>query len=561
MRGQGMSVRTVKAAPRSKPSGRPFLARFTDIALEAGLRHPTIYGPVDHKDYIIETMGCGCAFLDYDNDGWMDVLVLSGSRVTGAPPGTSTRLYRNNRNGTFSDVTAEAGLLRTCWAAGVTVGDYNNDGFEDIFISAYGQNILYRNNGNGTFTDVTGEAGLLNSRDRWGTGCSFLDYNRDGYLDLFVSNYLHFDLKSAPKPGEGANCKWMDLPVNCGPRGLPYSHHSLYRNNIDGTFTDVSKEAGIAKVAPGYGLTVVAGDFDGDGWPDIYIACDTSPSLLFRNRHDGTFEEIGVVAGTALSEDGVEQSGMGVGIGDTHLSGNIDIFKTHFRGDTNVLYVNRGKGVFEDRTLPSGLAVETRYVNWGAGIVDLDNDGFPDIFFVTGNVYPEVEAKHPEMPLKTPRVVFRNLGGGNFEELIEEAGPAMSEVHCSRGCAFGDFDNDGDVDILIVNLNEPPSLLRNDLGGNNHWLKVKLIGRESNRSGIGARVICSYNGKRQAQELAAQSSYLSANDPRLHFGLGDSETADLEVIWPLGARQVLRGVKAGQILTVIEPDAGSREKH
>ncbi len=556
-----MSVRTVKAAPRSKPSGRPFLARFTDIALEAGLRHPTIYGPVDHKDYIIETMGCGCAFLDYDNDGWMDVLVLSGSRVTGAPPGTSTRLYRNNRNGTFSDVTAEAGLLRTCWAAGVTVGDYNNDGFEDIFISAYGQNILYRNNGNGTFTDVTGEAGLLNSRDRWGTGCSFLDYNRDGYLDLFVSNYLHFDLKSAPKPGEGANCKWMDLPVNCGPRGLPYSHHSLYRNNIDGTFTDVSKEAGIAKVAPGYGLTVVAGDFDGDGWPDIYIACDTSPSLLFRNRHDGTFEEIGVVAGTALSEDGVEQSGMGVGIGDTHLSGNIDIFKTHFRGDTNVLYVNRGKGVFEDRTLPSGLAVETRYVNWGAGIVDLDNDGFPDIFFVTGNVYPEVEAKHPEMPLKTPRVVFRNLGGGNFEELIEEAGPAMSEVHCSRGCAFGDFDNDGDVDILIVNLNEPPSLLRNDLGGNNHWLKVKLIGRESNRSGIGARVICSYNGKRQAQELAAQSSYLSANDPRLHFGLGDSETADLEVIWPLGARQVLRGVKAGQILTVIEPDAGSREKH
>ena len=501
MRGQGMSVRTVKAAPRSKPSGRPFLAHFTDIAIEAGLRHPTIYGPVDHKDYIIETMGCGCAFLDYDNDGWMDVLVLSGSRVTGAPEGTSTRLYRNNRNGTFSDVTAEAGLLRTCWAAGVTIGDYNNDGFEDIFISAYGQNILYRNNGNGTFTDVTREAGLLNSRDRWGTGCSFLDYNRDGYLDLFVSNYLHFDLKSAPKPGESANCKWMDLPVNCGPRGLPYSHHSLYRNNRDGTFTDVSKEAGIAKVAPGYGLTVVAGDFDGDGWPDIYVACDTSPSLLFRNRHDGTFDEIGVIAGTALSEDGVEQSGMGVGIGDTHLSGNIDIFKTHFRGDTNVLYVNRGKGVFEDRTLASGLAVETRYVNWGAGIVDLDNDGFPDIFYVTGNVYPEVEARHPEMPLKTPRVVFRNLGGGNFEELIDEAGPAMSEVHCSRGCAFGDFDNDGDLDILIVNLNEPPSLLRNDLEGNNHWLKVKLIGTESNRSGVGSRVICSYNGKRQAQEL------------------------------------------------------------
>lgn len=524
------------------------------------MRYPTIYGPVDHKDYIIETMGCGCAFIDYDNDGWMDVLVLSGSRVTGAPEDTSTRLYKNNRNGTFTDVTSEAGLLRTCWAAGVTIGDYNNDGFEDIFISAYGQNILYRNNGNGTFTDVTKEVGLLNSSDRWGTGCCFVDYNRDGRLDLFVSNYLRFDLKSAPKPGATSNCRWMDVPVNCGPRGLPYSHHSLYRNNGDGTFTDVSGPAGISKVAPGYGLTVVAADFDEDGWPDIYVACDTSASLLFRNRHDGTFEEVGLIFGTALSEDGIEQSGMGVGIGDTALSGKLDIFKTHFRGDTNVLYVNRGKGFFEDRTQVCGLAVETRYVNWGAGIVDLDNDGYPDIFYVTGNVYPEVEVKHPEMPLKTPRVVFRNLGGGVFEELIAEAGPGISEVHCSRGCAFGDFDNDGDVDILVVNLNEPPSLLRNDLKGNNHWLKVKLVGTESNRSGIGARVICSYGGKRQAQALVAQSSYLSANDPRLHFGLGDSTTADLEILWPLGTRQVLKGVTAGQVLTVREPVDGPLEK-
>lgn len=549
-----MSTRTVQAAPRSKPSGLPFHAKFTDVAAAAGLRHPSIYGPLDHKDYIIETMGCGCAFIDYDADGWMDLLVLSGSRVTGAPDGTSTRLYKNNRDGTFTDVTEKAGLLRTTWAAGVTIGDYNNDGFDDIFLSAYGQNILYRNNGNGTFTDVTREAGLLDPESRWGAGCCFVDYNRDGHLDLFVSNYLHFDLKTAPKPGESANCRWMDVPVNCGPRGLPYSKHSLYRNNGDGTFTDVSAASGIRKVAPGYGLTAIGADFDDDGWPDIYVACDTSASLLFRNRHDGTFEEVGLLSGTALSEDGIEQSGMGVGIGDVGLTGRLDIFKTHFRGDTNVLYRNQGKGVFEDRTLASGLAVETRYVNWGAGIADLDNSGDPDIFFVTGNVYPEVEAKHPEMPLRTPRVLFRNLGGGKFEELIAEAGPAMPEIHCSRGCAFGDFDNDGDLDILIVNLNEPPSLLRNDLTGDSHWLKVKLVGTRSNRSAIGARVTCLYGGKRQAQEVLSQSSYLSCNDPRLHFGLGPFQIADIEIRWPSGQTQVLRGIKSDQILTVKEPD-------
>lgn len=552
-RGQGSASRNIQATPRSKPSGLSFHARFTDIGRQAGLHYPTIYGAPDHKDYIIETVGCGCAFFDYDNDGWMDILVLSGLRAIGSNEDASNRLYKNNRDGTFTDVTAQAGLQRKMWASAVTVGDYNNDGFEDLFITAYGQNVLYRNNGDGTFTDITEQAGLLDSQTRWGAGCCFVDYDRNGHLDLFVSNYVDFDLTRAAKPGSGANCMWKGVPVLCGPRGLPYSHHSLYRNDGHGSFKNVSREAGIASARPGYGMTVVAADFDDDGWPDIYVACDSSPSLLFHNKHDGTFEEIGVVAGCALSDDGVDQAGMGVGIGDVNLDGNLDIFKTHFMDDTNVLYVNSGKGYFDDRTISAGLGVETRFVNWGAAIADLDNDGNPDLFYVTGNMYPEVERKNPQYPLKTPRVIFRNLGGGKFEELIDAAGPGISAPHCSRGCALGDFDNDGDLDILIVNLNEPPSLLRNDLSGRNHWLKVKLIGTKSNRSAIGARVTCFFAGKRQAQEVNAQSSFYSSNDPRLHFGLGDAAIADLEVRWPSSPVQLLKGIKANQIITIQEP--------
>ena len=550
--GQGVSSRSVRPQPRGKPSGRPFLARFTDVAKPAGLIEPIVYGGEDRKSYILEVVGCGVAFLDYDNDGWLDLLVLNGARLEGTPPGTTNRLYKNNRDGTFTDVTAKAGLTRTGWASGVTVGDYDNDGFDDLFITYYGHNVLYHNNGDGTFTDVTEKAGLRRDVVRYGSGCTWVDYDRDGRLDLFVANYLNTTLEQLPKPGETTDCRWKGVPVNCGPRGLPTGFVELFHNNGDGTFTDVSRQSGVAAASGSYPMTAVSADYDNDGWADIYVACDSTPSWLFRNQHDGTFREEGLQRGAALSEDGMEQAGMGVGLGDYDLDGNLDIFKTHFADDTNVLYRNDGKGYFEDVTIRVGLGVETRYIGWGAGIVDLDNDGFPDLFLVTGGVYPEVEQKLPAYPFRTPRLVFRNLGDGRFEELIEEAGTGVAAAHTSRGCAFGDFDNDGDVDILVMNMNEPPSLLRNDVTGAGHWLKVLLIGVKSNRSAIGARVVARYGNRTQAQEVAAQSSFYSANDRRLHFGLGTATAADLTIRWPSGYEERVLNVEADQLVVVRE---------
>jgi len=549
---QGVSTHTAKPLARPKASGRPFNAHFVDVAAAAGLRAPVIYGEADVKKYIVESTGCGCAFIDYDNDGWMDLFVLSGTRLTGAPEGTTNRLYKNNRDGTFTDVTEKAGLLSAGWACGVCVGDYNNDGFDDIFCTRFGQNTLYRNNGDGTFTDVTKAAGLWDDQQRFGAGCSFLDYDRDGHLDLFVSNYVRFSFENAAVPGENPNCRWKGIPVECGPRGLATGKHTLYRNNGDGTFTDVSQQAGILRAAPTYGMTVVAADFDEDGWQDIYVACDSTPSLLFMNNRDGTFREEGVLRGVALSDDGMEQAGMGVGVGDYDLDGHLDLFKTHFADDANILYHNDGKANFEDATGVSRIGVETRYVCWGAGMVDLDNDGLPDIFMVTGHVYPQVERILAQYPYKTPRAVFRNLGNGVFEELIEESGPGVASAHCSRGCAFGDFDNDGDVDALIINLNEPPSLLRNDVGGKDNWIKVKLQGVKSNRSAIGARVLVSYASKTQAQAVLSQSSFFSSNDPRLHFGLGNANLADIDVYWPNGLHEAFKRIPSNRLVTIKE---------
>lgn len=532
----------------------PPFSRFVDIAQAAGLTQSIPYGDPGKAIYIIEVMGGGCAFFDYDNDGWMDALIVGGRHEATVPTGGGTRLYHNNRNGTFTDVTAHAGLTSTGWATGVCVGDYDNDGLEDLFLTAYGQNRLMHNNGDGTFTDVTARAGLLNAHPRFGSGCTFLDYDRDGWLDLFVANYADVSFETLPKPNlQMPNCSFEGVAVNCGPSGLPFPTHSLFRNNRDGTFTDVSKPSGIASVRNAYGLTAVAFDVDEDGWPDIFVACDSTPSLLFMNNHDGTFREEGLMRGVALSGEGHAMAGMGIGIGDYDLDGRLDILKTHFFHQASGLYRNMGQGEFEDVTVEAGLGGESRFITWGAGIVDLDNDGYPDILEVTGTVYPELESRYPiRYPSRSPRLVFRNLGNGRFAELGAEAGPGIAAPHLSRGCAFGDFDNDGDLDVLIMNQNEPPSLLRNDAPPANNWLKVRLEGTKSNRSAIGARVLARYGTRQQAQTVLSQSSYLSANDPRLHFGLGSEKSASLEIYWPSGAKEAVERVEANRLVLIRE---------
>ena len=536
-----------------------FPVSFTNVASMVGLSEPTIYGEVDKKRYIIETNGCGVAFVDYDNDGLLDLFMLSGTRLTGIPVGRepTNRLYRNRGNGTFADVTDKAGLRRNGWGSSVCVGDYNNDNYEDLFITYWGKNVLYKNNGNGSFSDVTQKAGLLADTTRWGSGCTFIDYDRDGKLDLFVANYLKFDIANIPEPGKGANCTWKGVPVNCGPKGLPTDTNLLYQNNGDGTFTDVSESSGIAKVQGRYSMTATTLDFDRDGWTDIYVACDSSASTLYRNNHDGTFTDVAVEAGCAYNEDGQAQAGMGVATGDYNGDGLVDIFKTHFSDDLPALYKNSGRGFFEDASRAAGFDI-TRYVEWGTGLVDFDNDGWRDVFIVTGSVYPEVEKIFKEYPHRGPRLIYQNLRNGRFRDVTSLMGPAVLLPRSSRGSAFGDFDNDGDVDVLVMNMNEAPLLLRNEYfnksaRGPNNWLMLKLIGTKSNRSAIGARVILKAGAQLQFQEVTSQSSYYSHNDQRLHFGLGQDKKADsIEILWPNGDREILQNVTANKIVTIKE---------
>jgi hypothetical protein len=527
----------------------------TDVTQKAGIRFQHYCGGDTAKKYILETTGSGVAFFDYDNDGWLDIFLINGSRQGGFPAGgaPSNRLFRNNRDGTFSDVTEKAGLLRSGWGQGVCIGDIDNDGFDDVFITYWGEDVLYHNNGDGTFTDVTRKAGVGGLPGRWSTGCAFVDYDRDGRLDLFVSHYIKFDPRTAPDPGSNPNCMFQGLEVNCGPHGLIGESCSLYHNNGDGTFTDVSEKAGVNRPAGYYGLGVLVADFDNDGWPDIYVANDDTPAILFHNNHDGTFTDTAVLAGCAFDENGRTQSGMGVTGADYDQDGSLDIFKTNFSNQVPNLYRNGGNALFENVTVSAGLAAHRDYVGWGCGFFDPDNDGWADIFYCNGHVYPELEKIQSLAKFREPCVLYRNTGAGSFQDVSRLAGSSLAVPSTGRGCAFGDFNNDGTVDIIINNQGSTPALLRCDARNDNHWLSIKLIGVKSNRSAIGARVTCIAGHLKQIDEVRSGGGYLSQNDLRIHFGLGTNKVVDLlEVRWPSGHVDTLGSLAANRFIAIRE---------
>ena len=524
-------------APRLQSKDLGF--SFTNVAKQAGLDAVTVFGGKDTNQYLLETTGTGAAAIDYDGDGWLDIFLVNGTVLDGFPKGQepTNHLYRNRGNGTFEDVTARAGLAASGWGQGACVGDYDNDGRDDLFVTYWGRNHLYRNRGDGTFDDVTSRAGLMQDRARWGTSCAFLDYDRDGRLDLMVANYIDLDLAATPVPASGL-CRYKGLAVACGPPGLPGGKNLLYHNRGDGTFADVSEASGITRAKGTYGLGVTTLDFDGDGWVDVYVANDSSPSALYRNNRDGTFTDIGSTAGCAFSQDGKAQSGMGIAIGDYDRNGTMDIFKTNFAGDTSTLYANTGDGSCEDRTFASGVGLNTRWLGWGVGFLDLDSDGWLDLFLVNGHVYPEVDRLKTEAGYKQPKVVYRNLRNGRFADVTDRLGSPVTTPKAARGAVFADFDNDGDVDVLVNNVHDTPDLFRLDQSRGRHWLTVKLIGTQSNRSAIGALVRLVTADGEQRQEVRGGGSYLSQNDLRVHFGLGPARAVERVLVrWPNGLEE------------------------
>ncbi len=559
-------AQTAAAKPPTHPAYPPppkfadLGINFVNVAREAGLNAKTLFGGEHKNKYLLETTGCGVAFYDYDNDDWLDIFLVNGWRLEGFPKGEEPHchLFKNNRDGTFTDVTAKAGLAHTGWGQGVCVGDYDNDGFDDLFITYFGKNVLYHNNGDGTFTDVTERAGVGGNGKRWNTGCAFVDYDRDGHLDLFVANYIDLDLATAPVPESGP-CLYKGVKVACGPPGLAGGKNILYHNHRDGTFTDVSEAAGITQANGTYGLGVLTADLDNDGWPDIYVADDSTASVLYQNRKNGKFVDIGIDAGCAFSADGKPQAGMGISAGDYDLDGNLDLIKTNFAGDTHSLYHNIGTGAFEDTTFEAGLGLNTKYLGWGCGFFDMDNDGWPDILVCNGHVYPEVEQLKTEAGYPQRKLLYQNLRNGRFEDVSLQGGPGITGPSASRGCAFGDFDNDGDIDVVVNTVNDFPQLLRRDSSASQNWIKVRTIGTKSNRSGIGARLRCVTRppdesvAHQQIDEVRSGGGYLSQNDLRVHFGLGKAKKIELiEIRWPSGQVDSLKDLEPNQLIYVKE---------
>jgi hypothetical protein len=527
---------------------------FTDITAQAGITFNHVASP--EKKYIVESMSGGVAMFDYDNDGDLDLFLVNSLTVdlVKTKGKTKSQLYRNDGGGKFTEVAEKAGVSDVGWGMGVAVGDYNNDGFDDLYVTCLGPDHLFKNNGYGTFTDVTAKAGV--NDPRWSTGASFLDYDHDGNLDLFVANYVDFDIDHLPEFGQGQTCTYKSIPVQCGPRGLKGAGDSLFHNNGDGTFTEVSKKAGVSDPQGFYGLGVLAGDFDGDGWVDLFIANDSTPNFHYRNNGDGTFKEIGFTAGTAVNENGSEQGSMGVTAGDYDHDGRLDVFITNFADEYNTLYHNDAANSFTDVAYAAKVApVSLPHVGWGTKFFDYDNDGWVDLLVVNGHVYPQLPN------YRQPRVFHRNNRDGTFTDITTQFGSIFTELHASRGVAFGDIDNDGDVDLLISDLDGPPQLLRNDNGNANNSILIKTVGVKSNRDGIGARVKVVAGDLTQVDEVRSGDSYISQSDMRLHFGLEKRTKVDLiEVRWPSGTVDKITNLGINRMLTIKEGQGKVDEK-
>ena len=543
-----------ESAALQDSSSNPPKVNFTDIAALAGLTSRTVAGGEQKKKYIIETTGSGAAFFDYDNDGWPDIFLVNGTTLQRPPKGQepTSHLYHNNQDGTFTDATKKAGVALSGWGQGVCAGDYDNDGWTDLFVTFWGHSVLLHNNGNGTFTDVTKKAGLWHDEVRWNTGCTFVDYDRDGHVDLFVSQYVDFDPAHTPEPGSSTLCQWKGIPVMCGSRGLKGTRNELYHNNGDGTFSDVSDKSGINKTGKYFCFTALTGDFDNDGWPDIFVACDSTPSLLFHNNHDNTFTEINVRAGVAYNKEGREVASMNAHAVDYDGDGRLDIVRTNFSDETPSLYHNNGDGTFTDVTYLAGLGATTQFLGWGTLFLDFDNDGWPDLFMANGHVYPEIDGKGLNSTFRERKSLYWNRHDGKFQDISLQAGPGVTKLLNSHGIAAADFDNDGAVEILVNNSHDPPSLLKN-YGVHGNWLLLKPIGTKSNRDAIGTQVTVRGNNHLQLQEVRSGGGYISQSDLRLHFGLGNAPQAEtLEIRWPSGLQQVFHNVEANKFYVIEE---------